>query len=163
MGFSRPEYWSGLPSPLPGHLPDPGMEPRSSVLQTGSLPSESPGKPSEDFMTIKYNTSNFTHPDGSRRATCLRLWHVSCGPRKSSDVRVLVVKRLGRWQRQRKVWGRRRSTPAEKHHPVCPKHLGDVPCSGLWMHCMCTFPTSCLGGPWRQLEPSLHPFLCKGR
>ena len=27
MGFSRQEYWSGLPFPSPGHLPDPGMEP----------------------------------------------------------------------------------------------------------------------------------------
>ena len=31
MGFSRPEYWSGLPSPSPGTLPDPGIEPRSLV------------------------------------------------------------------------------------------------------------------------------------
>ena len=29
MGFSRHEYWSGLPSPLPGHLPNPGFEPAS--------------------------------------------------------------------------------------------------------------------------------------
>ena len=29
MGFSRQEYWSGLPCPSPGDLPDPGMEPRS--------------------------------------------------------------------------------------------------------------------------------------
>ena len=40
MGFSRREYWSGLPSPPPGHLPDP----RSPALQAGSLPSEPPGK-----------------------------------------------------------------------------------------------------------------------
>ena len=31
MGFSRQEYWSGLPCPPPGHLPDPGMEPTSPV------------------------------------------------------------------------------------------------------------------------------------
>ena len=29
MGFSRQEYWSGLPFPSPGDLPDPGIEPRS--------------------------------------------------------------------------------------------------------------------------------------
>ena len=29
MGFSRQEYWSGLPFPPPGHLPDPGIEPTS--------------------------------------------------------------------------------------------------------------------------------------
>ena len=38
MGFSRPEYWSGLPFPPPGVLPDPGIEPRSPALQADSLP-----------------------------------------------------------------------------------------------------------------------------
>ena len=46
MPFSRQEYWSGLPCPPPGDLPDPGIEPRSPVLQTDSLPSEPQGKPS---------------------------------------------------------------------------------------------------------------------
>ena len=46
MEFSRQEHWSGLPFPSPGHLPNPGIEPRSPILQAGSLPSESPGKPS---------------------------------------------------------------------------------------------------------------------
>ena len=40
MGFSRPEYWSGLPFPSPGDLPDPGMEPGSLALQADSLPTE---------------------------------------------------------------------------------------------------------------------------
>ena len=43
MGFSRQEYWSGLPFPSPGDLPDPGIEPRSSALQADALPSEPPG------------------------------------------------------------------------------------------------------------------------
>ena len=33
MEFSRPEYWSGLPFPLPGDLPNPGIDPRSPALQ----------------------------------------------------------------------------------------------------------------------------------
>ena len=45
MGFSRQGYWSGLPFPFPGDLPNPGTEPRSPALQTGALPSEPPGKP----------------------------------------------------------------------------------------------------------------------
>ena len=45
MGFSRQEYWSGLPFPSPGALPDPGIEPRSSALRADSSPSEPPGKP----------------------------------------------------------------------------------------------------------------------
>ena len=47
MGFSRQEYWSGLPFPSPGDLSDPGIEPTSvsPVLQVDSLPAESSGKP----------------------------------------------------------------------------------------------------------------------
>jgi len=44
MGFSRQEYWSGLPLPSPGDLPDPEIEPRSPTLQADALPSEPPEK-----------------------------------------------------------------------------------------------------------------------
>ena len=44
MGFFRQEYWSGLPSPSPGDLPDPGIEPGSPELQADSLPTELQGK-----------------------------------------------------------------------------------------------------------------------
>ena len=40
VGFSRQEYWSGLPFPSAGDLPDPGIEPRSPALQADSLPTE---------------------------------------------------------------------------------------------------------------------------
>ena len=40
LGFSRQEYWSGLPFPSPGDLPNPGIEPGSPALQTDALPSE---------------------------------------------------------------------------------------------------------------------------
>ena len=54
MGFSRQEYWSGLPFPSPGNLPDPGIEPGSSALQGDALPSESPGKPQyKMFLVLK--------------------------------------------------------------------------------------------------------------
>ena len=43
VGFSRKEYWSGLPFPSPGDLPDPGIEPESPTLEADSLPSEPPG------------------------------------------------------------------------------------------------------------------------
>ena len=49
MGFSRQEYWSGLPFPSLGDLPNPGVEPTSPVspaLQADSLPTEPPGKSS---------------------------------------------------------------------------------------------------------------------
>jgi len=43
MGFSRQEYWSGLPFPSPGDLPNPGIKPRSPTLQADALTSETPG------------------------------------------------------------------------------------------------------------------------
>ena len=45
MGFSRQEYWSWLPFPSPGDLPDPGIEPRFPRLQADALISAPPGKP----------------------------------------------------------------------------------------------------------------------
>ena len=45
MGFSRQEYWSGLPFPSPGDLSNPEIEPGSPTLQADALPSETAGKP----------------------------------------------------------------------------------------------------------------------
>ena len=45
MGFSRKEYWSGLPCPPPGDLPHPGIEPGSPALQVKSLPLSYQGSP----------------------------------------------------------------------------------------------------------------------
>ena len=45
MGFSRQEYWSGLPFLSPADLPDPGNKSRCPSCQADSLPSETPGKP----------------------------------------------------------------------------------------------------------------------
>ena len=47
MGFPRQEYWSGLPFPSPGHLPDPGMELSSPALQADSLLTEASGSLSQ--------------------------------------------------------------------------------------------------------------------
>jgi len=45
MGFSRQEYWGGLPSPSPGDLPNPGIEPKSPASASRFFTTESPGKP----------------------------------------------------------------------------------------------------------------------
>ena len=45
MGFPRQEFWSGLPCPPPGDLPDPGIEPASPALQADSLPLSHQGSP----------------------------------------------------------------------------------------------------------------------
>ena len=44
MGFPKQEYWSGLPFPSTGYLPDPRIEPGSPALQADALPSEPPEK-----------------------------------------------------------------------------------------------------------------------
>ena len=50
LGFSRQEYWSGLPFPSPGDLPQLGIEPRSPALQADSLPTELQGKPRLSYL-----------------------------------------------------------------------------------------------------------------
>ena len=54
MGFSRQEYWSGLPFPSPGDLPDPGIESGFPALEADSLTSEPPGKPNLLVTKGKY-------------------------------------------------------------------------------------------------------------
>ena len=60
MGFSKQEYWSGLPFPTPGGLPDPGIEPRSPAMQAVSLPSEPPWKPLSNSMVSPHPTDKET-------------------------------------------------------------------------------------------------------
>ena len=85
MGFSRQEYWSGLPCRPPEDLPNTGTEPESPALQVDSLPAELPGKPpsvqypkqSRAFLHIllflvdmkNFNTREVLHP--TLRETCL--------------------------------------------------------------------------------------------
>ena len=57
MGFSRQEYWRGLPFPSPGDCPDPRIEPGSPALQIDSLLSEPPGKP----MSLGLSLAVLTH------------------------------------------------------------------------------------------------------
>jgi len=45
LDFPRQEFWSGLPLPSPGDLPDPGVEPMSPELAGGFFTAKSPGKP----------------------------------------------------------------------------------------------------------------------
>ena len=53
MGFTRQEYWRGLPFPSPGDLPDPGIEPGSSTMQADPLPTELLGRWYKNYI---YNT-----------------------------------------------------------------------------------------------------------
>ena len=69
VGFSRQEYWRGLPFPMPGDLPNPGIIPKSSALQANSLLFEPLVKPYNEntiiylrvVVRITYKTSNTAH------------------------------------------------------------------------------------------------------
>ena len=58
MEFSRQEYWSGLPFPSPGYLPDPGIKPRCPALRSDALPSEPPGNPKEKHKKVQFSRFN---------------------------------------------------------------------------------------------------------
>ena len=53
MGFPKQEYWSGLPCPLPGDLPDPGIKPASPALQADSLLVSHWGSPNQLYFNLK--------------------------------------------------------------------------------------------------------------
>ena len=55
MEFSRQGYWSGLPFPSPGDIPDPGIKPGSPALACGFFTAEPPGKPMCYFTYGKYS------------------------------------------------------------------------------------------------------------
>ena len=55
MGFSKQEYWSGLPFPFPGDLLDPGIKPRCPALQADTLPSEPPGNEAEVDIFLEFS------------------------------------------------------------------------------------------------------------
>ena len=61
MEFPRQEYWSGLPFPSPGNLPNPGTESGCLTLQADSLPSEPPGNFLKAYLKFHFlNISNIS-------------------------------------------------------------------------------------------------------
>ena len=76
MGFSRQEYWSGLPFPSPGDLPNPGIEPRSPALLVDALPSETQGKlgSTHTHMLIVYNYLKISYLKNKNKNKLLMLW-----------------------------------------------------------------------------------------
>ena len=83
MGFSRQEYWSGLPFPSPGDLPEPGVEPASSVLVGRFFTVEAPGKPS-CLVTVHYDSV-------SLRILCLLLMSIPLPESESPDFCMLFM------------------------------------------------------------------------
>ena len=73
MGFSRQEYWSGLPCCPPGDLPSPGIKPRSPAFQVDSLPSEPPehiGRMVKNFQELGFRKSEWVSQG--------RVWEPGC-------------------------------------------------------------------------------------
>ena len=89
VGFSRQEYWSGLPCPPLGDLPDPGIKPallRSPALQAVSLPSELlPGKPQSKCSTIQ----------NMRKLWCLWVLFLTCFQNLSKSCTLPPFKKQG--------------------------------------------------------------------
>ena len=93
MGFSRQEYWSGLPFPPPGNLPDPGIEPTSlmsPVWQSGSLPLAPPGSPWQGW---KWESSFLIHLCCAQLLSPIHLSATSCIP-PGSCVRGILQGRI---------------------------------------------------------------------
>ena len=86
MGFSRQEYWRGLPCPPPGDLPDSGIEPGSTALQAVPLLSEPPGKSMLLTLLIILEAcleEEIFQPSPSYRFTC---WADEGGPLETGGV-----------------------------------------------------------------------------
>ena len=60
MEFSKQQYWSRLPFPSPGDLPNPEMEPGSPTLQADAFPSEPPGKHAPNIEAPQYISQTLT-------------------------------------------------------------------------------------------------------
>ena len=97
MGFCKQEYWSGLPFPSPGDLPNAGIEPRSPTLQADSLPSEPPRKSS--YVKNESFKQKLTDGGGFLVAQWLRL----CVPDTGGSGSIPVLGTRSRMPQQRPV------------------------------------------------------------
>ena len=97
MGFSQQEYWSGLPFPSPGDLPDPGIEPGSPALEADAVTSEPPGKPeipAELFQILKDDAVKVLHSanlENSAVATGLEKITIHSNPKERQCQRMLKL------------------------------------------------------------------------
>ena len=87
MGFSRQEYWSGLPFPSPGDLPNPGIEPGSPASEADALTSEPPGKPLDELRWTKSKPlSSLLIPFVHVLGLFLQFWPVKLWGRSEANV-----------------------------------------------------------------------------
>ena len=95
MEFSRQEYWSGLPFPSPGDLPNLGIEPGSPALQVEALLSEPPGKPL--LSTAFYN---FILRKESKKCLKIYMYGCLCVYLHTQDIHLSIIQKLEKstWQ-----------------------------------------------------------------
>ena len=74
--FSRPKYWSGLPFPSPGHLPDTGIKPMSPAWAEGFFTTESPRKPSKEQVYFNFWAAVTVCSDFGIQENCLSLFPI---------------------------------------------------------------------------------------
>ena len=102
MGFSRQEFWNGLPCPLPGDLPSLGIETRSPALQVGSLLSEPPEKPKNTRMDSLSLPGDLLDPGIKLGSPTLQVDSLSAElPEKASWYLVCILTVLNRKRRGR--------------------------------------------------------------
>ena len=151
MEFSRQEYWSGLPFPSPGDLPDPGIKSRSPALQAESLLSDSPGKPlsvlkdetkqyaSWPCWLTAHQFSLFCHSHGSYLP--LQDWNTMClhqqpplqlvyGPMTQFWPRIIVVVVFNK--------------PGMEGESICSMHVSGFPDSSVGKESACNAGDPCL-------------------
>ena len=88
MGFSGREYWSGLPFPSPGDLPNPGVEPGSPALQADSSPAEPPEMPTCQLIPHKNRTEgDFTIPISLKSTQSIERFSAPMPPSKEAAAR----------------------------------------------------------------------------
>ena len=138
IGFSRQEYWSGLPFPSPGDLPDPGIEPGSSALQVDSLPSEPPGEcvcwRGGEWLNHRATPTNGC---SSRRRTSIRnhfpglkfeVTRLAFGPERASQ-RLLLG---DSWPQRRVTALPPGGNPGSSEHHACHPRTGKSAPYGAW-------------------------------
>ena len=135
MGFSRQEYWSGLPWSPPGHLPYPGIELASLssnvYWQAGSLPLAPPGKPSITFVQLSSPWSCLVITEPEFKNHLSQRWDIDTNHRAQQSAWVANEKEISRkvktiqlmWVNTLILWFAKQSKRLCKHLPWCLPYL----------------------------------------
>ena len=86
VGFSRQEYWSGVPLPSPGDLPDPGIEPGTPAMRADALPCEPPGNPPFSTLNLRKSKLGLDRVCDKPRRRRRRVHHFECSSHLPSEL-----------------------------------------------------------------------------